>query len=665
MENKILRYLFTGVFVVGIILLAFWIRIQGTADLPAGQFTEHDAYLYTWQAGIIAEHGHLPDRDMHRWLPEGRDNTQLLSLYPYAIAYLHKAFPWWSLYQIQRYLPPLCFAIGLGVLLFFLNRCYSILFAAIIGILLATLPGSIERSAIGFGDRDAWCWMLGTLVVGGYLWKEQLRPGWHRYLATVLAGFIVFLGGLSWEGFGFFLLIIHAAELWKFCTTETEQHLKEYLLWMLMFVPGLFLINPVYRSGYGHATHVAALMLVPPLVIFTLHGLRHLLLRFCQPLRPYPHRLAWGLTLIAMSAGISYFLHQSGTFETTAFAFHESGLMRTIGELADPKFSYWHQRYGVVFISGSFGLIITSFQLWKRKALPLIGSLLLFVGTTFFRDIVSGWTSANICNMLFIISLGSTFLSLGSLAYLRRETATNEIVTIAMLAWFLLWVGLARGGKRYDFFIGVPLAYFTTMFIQFITDALCDGIKQNGQFSLRKTAIACVMLAVFMFFPPFGGFAQRSFFAAAQMRQPVPGASNVGKAFRWMKARLPNTAVVAAYWEHGSQLNVLAGVKTITDQDQYIPQRIYLYNRHVCRASTEREALKFLKTHDATHLMLTDSDFATAPFATGVSSESFLPIYPVENFSNARIKIWEIRYPPDIKPNPKYLATEPEGTSEK
>lgn len=659
MENRVSRYITTGVLVIGIMLLAFWIRVQGTERLPTGQFTEHDAYLYHWQARIIADQGHLPDRDMHRWLPLGRDNTQLLSLYAYVIAYTHKAFPWLSLYDIQFYMPAICFTLGLGVLMLFLIHCYGIQFTAIMGILLATLPGCIERSAVGFGDRDAWCWMLGTLTVTVYLWKEHIRPGWQRYFVTSLAGFSVFLGGLSWEGFGFFLLIIHAVELWKFCTTEIEQHLKMYLLWMLMFVPGLFLINPVYRNGYGFSTHVAALMLAPPLIIFTLRGLRYLLLRYCHPLRPHSQQLAWGLTLAAMVAGIGYFLFQADTFETTAFAFHESQLMRNIGELADPPFSYWHQRYGVVFIAGSLGLVITNFQVWKRQGLLLIGSLVLFVTTTFFRDVASGWTSVSICNTLFIISLGSTLLSLGILAYLRREITTNEIMTIAMLAWFLLWCGLARGGKRYDFFIGVPITYFTATFIKFIADTFCDSIKQKEQLSLRRTVIASVMLAAFMFFPPFGGFAQRSLYAATDMRQAVPGVGRVKEAFHWMKAHLPNTAVVAANWGYGSQLNVFAGVKTITDPDHYIPHWIHLYNQHVCRTSIEHEALEFLKTHGATHLMLTTIDLVTVPFATGESSESFLPLYPAENFSNARVKIWEIEYPPDIKPNPKYLATTP------
>ncbi len=56
-----------------LLLLAFWIRIQGIERLPVGQFTETDSYFYYYQASLISEHGHLPERDMHRWLPLGRD----------------------------------------------------------------------------------------------------------------------------------------------------------------------------------------------------------------------------------------------------------------------------------------------------------------------------------------------------------------------------------------------------------------------------------------------------------------------------------------------------------------------------------------------------------------------------------------------------------------
>ena len=81
--------------------------------LPEGQFTSNDAYLFASQAQEITEHGVLPARDMHRWLPYGRDNGQLFPLYAYAIVYTHKAIGWVSPklmpYHIQVYAAAICF----------------------------------------------------------------------------------------------------------------------------------------------------------------------------------------------------------------------------------------------------------------------------------------------------------------------------------------------------------------------------------------------------------------------------------------------------------------------------------------------------------------------------------------------------------------------------
>lgn len=86
----------TFLLLTGIVFIGFFIRIQGASNIPAGQFTENDAYLYYQQAQIISESGQLPKRDMHRWLPIGRDNEQLLSLYAYAIAYTQKVIAFFS-----------------------------------------------------------------------------------------------------------------------------------------------------------------------------------------------------------------------------------------------------------------------------------------------------------------------------------------------------------------------------------------------------------------------------------------------------------------------------------------------------------------------------------------------------------------------------------------
>ncbi len=617
MKKNPLLYLSIGALFYCIVLLTFWIRIQGVYQLPAGQFTENDAYLYHWQADIIGKNGVLHAKDMHRWLPIGRDNGLLLPLYSYAIVYTHKAvawiFPQLTRYHIQLYLPVFCFTLGLGALLFYITRTHGLFFACVVGLLLATLPGSVERSAAGFGDRDAWCWMFGILAVISYLWKETMEQGRQRLVATLLSGFIVFLGGLSWEAFGFFVLIILCAEIWKFCTSDTEQHLKEFLIWILMFVPLLYLFAPAYRRGYSYWTHLAALMLIPPLAVFAIRWTRQLLLRNFEQLRLHARKLAWGLTLGAITFGIAYLFLQSGSFETTAYAFKENRLMKDITELVDPHYGYWTGRYGTVFILGSLGLIITSLHIWRWNGLPLALALALFTATTFFRWQISDWIGENTCNTLFLISFGLSVFCFAAASFrkLTERPEKNELVGLAMLAWFLLWVALSRGGKRYDFFIGLPLAYGTAWLLCFSPKLLLQklkNIKESYSYLSQRwvtTCFAIIVLIPVFFWNPLGGHANRAIAAAATWRNPIPGEGTpLAQTFQWINNTLSQDAVMAANWSYGSQLNVFGGVKTITDQDTFLPHWIHLYYRHVYCAKSALEALEFLKTHGATHLML-------------------------------------------------------------
>ncbi|RKU15562.1 hypothetical protein C6503_13730 [Candidatus Poribacteria bacterium] len=246
--------------VLGIILfVAFYIRIQGVPNIPEGQFTGNDPYLHYWQAQIVSEQGKLPARDMRRWLPLGRDYGQSLNAYAYGVAYTHKALttviPNVSLYQVALFSPAVCFVFGLVVLCLFLYRTFGWLFSSVVGIFLATLPGTIERSAASFSDRDSWCLMLGIFAVITYLASGQTQSSRRRLLLTLASGFSVFLGGLSWEGFGVFVSVILVMELWRFLTSEKEEGLGLYAVWVCAFVPTLYLASPAYRSGEGFTTH--------------------------------------------------------------------------------------------------------------------------------------------------------------------------------------------------------------------------------------------------------------------------------------------------------------------------------------------------------------------------------------------------------------------------
>lgn len=421
MNSRIVSQVGAFTLLVIILLLAGWIRTLGLAGIPEGHFTENDAYLYYWQANIISEQGKLPSRDMHRWLPVGRDLEQTLNLYSYITAYTHKLitpfFPDVTLYQLHVLVPVICFLIGLGVLCLFLYSVFGFEIAAPVGILLAVLPSCLERSTVGCSDRDTWCWLLGVLAITTYLWKEQLHRRHIRSSLAGMSGFFMFLGGLSWEGFGVFMFVILSVELWRFLPSETEANIAEYLVWVLMFVPWLYLFSPAYRQGGGFTTHLVAFVLVPPLVVLTLRYIRYFLTTHAKTyawIRHYVSGRAIALVLTATSLllGLVYVLIQVPTFADSTVPFSNNHLMQSVTELTAPKDIFWRFRYGAVCWVGSIGLIGGCMVLWRKQGVVLSVAFCMLTFSTFYREYLYTLLSSIVCDYLFYF--GITFVPIGA-----------------------------------------------------------------------------------------------------------------------------------------------------------------------------------------------------------------------------------------------------------
>lgn len=138
-------------------------------------------------------------------------------------------------------------------------------------------------------------------------------------------------------------------------------------------------------------------------------------------------------------------------------------------------------------------------------------------------------------------------------------------------------------------------------------------------------AISIGILLILLFWTPAGGYVTTTLLPAAK-RDAIPGNGKMIQAYQWMKNELTHEqTVMAAHWTYGIKLNVLARVKTITDSDHYLPNWIHLYFRHVFCAQSEIEALHFLKTHHATHLMLTSIELIpNATENSWVGSDEYL-----------------------------------------
>ena len=135
-----------------------------------------------------------------------------------------------------------------------------------VGGLLATLIGAMNRSSAGFSDRDAWCLMLAILAVTTYLMSLGARKAaGSPFMDDLRAVVLFFSGGMSWEAFRvFYSALILTVELWKFCTTKTEDAFKGIRL-MVADVRTVALPCESLRivSGYGFATHIAVLTANP------------------------------------------------------------------------------------------------------------------------------------------------------------------------------------------------------------------------------------------------------------------------------------------------------------------------------------------------------------------------------------------------------------------
>ena len=646
----IIKHVGAAVLLISLLFVGSKIRLQGIANIPTDHFSSNDAFLYYSQAKAIVADGTLPEVDDRRWVPTGRDLSSTFNGYSYVIAYAYKFIkfflPGVTLYQVLLFAPTVCFLIGVAVLCAFLYVRFGISVAAIVGILLIIMPGSIDRSTAGFSDRDAWCWMLATLAVTIYLWKENITRATPRYICAGLSGICVFVGGLSWEGFGGFVLVIVVVELWRFLTTDTEENLSEYLLWVLMFVPTLYLLSPVYRSGSSWTTHVTAFLLLPSLIILAIRTFRYFLTHKKHAVSKViteqisARAISLVCCAICILIGIAYIAFQRETFAHSILPFSAAEIMEMVEELQTPHDSFWYGRYGHVLLIASLCMSIGSIRIWGKKAIPLAALLAFFTTATFLRQYLYHVLSPVLCEYLFYGAVAFTPIAALGIAVLRTEDVTHELTYVAFAFWLMLWMGLARDALRYDFFIGVPLSVFAALGIQHCSILMTKYIHQRTPrkvferiHTMTKPAITLAAIALLLFFELPGNnmpaLAQRGYQARISPEVVFPGKNTpFANTCHWIQEHLSEDNVIAAPWSFGHMLNVLGGVKTVIDPDHFILHRIQLYEKHVSNATTEREALEFLKTHNVTHLLLTEEDVLFTASEKHSAAPNMIPLIP-------------------------------------
>ena len=254
-------------------------------------------------------------------------------------------------------------------------------------------------------------------------------------------------------------------------------------------------------------------------------------------------------------------------------------------------------------------LVTHAFRQGQFNPQSQLGAELLFVLIWFTVMLVAARQTLRFD--LFLAPVAVLMASYGVVQLFQRYIRISSVPLIhILLASLIVWQFCALG-FQFDLSIGtmarltvgilasLGLLWFGIRVSKPILNRLRTGITYVGFLSLL------LLLTGIAPFPWLGGYVQWNFenaLAAAPLANP-----SQRQAMRWLADNTPAEAVVATWWDYGSRINWIANRTTIVDEEQ---NAYWVHNmaRHLIFAQTEEEALSYLRTHGATHVLFSLED---------------------------------------------------------
>ena len=366
--------------------------------------------------------------------------------------------------------------------------------------------------------------------------------------------------------------------------------------------------------------------------------------------------------LVPLQQIINTFLHPATTGSFTA----------TVSEFQEPQIFHWFDRYRFFFVFPLFGVLLVTYTLaeaYRMRATVVTGMLAMTLAATFLSTHPS--MQHKFIEIVYISSV-LLFIGTITVCYIRAafnrqgHIRINTDILLLLLIWALFTLLYNRGALRFALFLAPPaviLGTYAIMFIlkraagedenrisnlamlmcfmviiwqlrtpsiEYLTDIgvgsvvaslVCVNLmvlgvifilrRGNQEFSIKKKGrmgakVTCLTLSIAMCIIT-GGLPHLlpNWISQGGVAALVTPAE--AQALNWLETNTPTKSVVAAWWVHGSRIAALAERATIIDQ-QHNPTRIRAMAREVFCAETPEDALTFLKSQKATHLLIQPID---------------------------------------------------------
>jgi len=643
--------------------MGVYFRTRSLSLLEGKYLIDPDSYRHMRHIRQIAERGNLPKVDLMRKIPYGHRNTLQSEAFPWLIVQgfrlLRRFIPSLELRQAAVFYPVPVSMFAILILFLIGWRSFN-LFAALLGsTALTSVPLFVKRTSVGVVDTDA---VIISLFLLSLLFYISSLNGSIRQRAVYKLFSSLTLGalGLIWQGVGIGAVIIYGCEF--ILITSGKAKLKEGIVsaaGSMFYLAMLLIPDDTFRKISEPFSLIA---IAPPLLLTMGY------LAMSYPLKRWrwvPPAIALLLLVIPLLLR-PYVL--GNLFEHMLYPFGKDPIMMDIEELQRFDADNWWKEYGLFLSIGLSGFLFLIYREWwkAREALNRpyhhLVSLTMGISTMITARAFTSFFSSQPTWLGLLALIAPAVWTTAQVSYLFAK-GRSERVVLVLVIWFLISFNLACTAVRFNLFLAPVLslmsAFFLTetlsfllgrkdpwFFLTFILTIigwqllLCDSdfvsiISNSAGLPMRArlmiTLVPTLMLLGFILnrlinadlmgklrqllcfvFISFGltayvgalglGIGQKGF--AAGFIRPTPDVSSTRKAIEWLRSNSPKWAVIAADWDYGSSICELGRRATIIDEEQDVPTIRAFYRDVICGEDVGK-ALRFLREHKVTHLMLT------------------------------------------------------------
>jgi asparagine N-glycosylation enzyme membrane subunit Stt3 len=645
-----------------IVFIATYIRMLNVSklkDVSTGTWTlgpDLDPFLFLRWAKYISENGSLFSIDMMRNFPLGHDTSLEMKLLSYMMVWFHKllAFVPTSLLPgaptevtitYAAILFPV-FMFALTVIAFFLfarkifyieNSVVRNSIAIISTALFAVTPSLLPRTIAGIPEKESaaffFIFMAFYFILESFTAKT-LKKG---LIFGVLSGIVTGILALIWGGATFVFMTIAGATLLAFILGKIDEKIiYSYTLWMISFCfimmpfSGRYTLGALIAStSTASAIGVFGILLID--LILVKKDLFKINTKFLKKIKlpsPVISLIAAGIIIVIISSlffGMSFIPNNVRSVVNSVI--HPLDVSRfglTVAENKQPFFiNDWKNSFGPVafnlplyfwlFFVGSivlFGKLIEKMKK-EEKIVLIFGYTLFLLGLIF-----SKYSSASVLNgtsfLSFVVYFGGMLVFLGLfLRYylIRYKKGTFDVFCKFSFSYILYFVILsmtivgARGAVR----LIMVLAAVCPIVVGFLI------VKSAERFLNEKGESMKIFLGIFMVIVAIAG----AFTFYAYYENDMNTAQNFApsmyqwqwqNAMGWVRENTAENTVFAHWWDYGYWVQSLGERATILDGGNAITYWNHLMGRHVLTGPSEEDALEFLYSHNATHLLIDSSE---------------------------------------------------------